>query len=246
MSKRERPPNFFDDEEDEDYMIAACLENDKENEDIGFDDYMKSKPIIAKTGNDKIQTHVFYLLTLNVAATGLSMMPDSLDQYDYDFPIFDDETDAFFTPKEITKPVSVFNNPNPAQTTIVTAMDYMDISDHEYEEEEVTDISNTRVNLDNYSRSLGTKPSTSSVKKGVNYTLIPETGAFITATCPNTGKNIYFSKTSEGESRKKTNLLVKNLTTSKGGTRGLLEKPIWQLLRDIEKNNENKFRQLQK
>lgn len=51
MSKRERPPNFFDDEEDEDYMIAAALENDKENEDIGFEDYMTNKT------NTKLSTH---------------------------------------------------------------------------------------------------------------------------------------------------------------------------------------------
>lgn len=44
MSKRERPVHFFDEDEDEDYLIAASLENEKENEDVGYDDYMKHKP----------------------------------------------------------------------------------------------------------------------------------------------------------------------------------------------------------
>ncbi|KAG2212269.1 hypothetical protein INT47_001628, partial [Mucor saturninus] len=220
MSKRERPPNFFDDEEDEDYMIAAALENDKENEDIGFEDFMTNKP------------------STKYISSSLPVFSNVLD--DYDFPIYDDEPEDLFT---TAKHTSIFDRPNPAQNTIVSAMDYMDISDHEMEDEDTIDISGTRDEISKYSRSLGTKDSS---KNGLNYTLIPETGAFITATCPTTGKNIYFSKTTEGESKKKTNLLVKNLTTSKGGSRGLLEKPIWQLLKNIEKNNEKKARQLQK
>jgi hypothetical protein len=45
MSKRDRPPNFFEDEDDEDYLIAASLENDKEQENdmVGFEEYMNSK-----------------------------------------------------------------------------------------------------------------------------------------------------------------------------------------------------------
>lgn len=167
-------------------------------------------------------------------------MPTSIDDFDHDFPIYDDESNNLFA---TTKHTSIFDPPKPAHNTIVSAMDYMDISDHELEDEDVIDISGTRVGLSKYSRSLGAKDSTNN---GMNYTLIPETGAFITATCPTTRKSIYFSKTTEGESKKKTNLLVKNLTTSKGGSRGLLEKPIWQLLRNIEKNKEKKFRQLQK
>jgi hypothetical protein len=45
MSKRERPSHFFDDEEDEDYLIEASLENDKENDVVGFDEYMNQRPI---------------------------------------------------------------------------------------------------------------------------------------------------------------------------------------------------------
>lgn len=42
MSKRERPPNFFEDDEDEDYLIAESLDIDKENDMIGFEEYMEN------------------------------------------------------------------------------------------------------------------------------------------------------------------------------------------------------------
>lgn len=165
------------------------------------------------------------------------MQAMSFDQHHDDFPVYDEETMDLFTP------TTLFDRPNPAQNTIVSAMDYMDISDPNNEDEDTIDISGTRDDLAKYSRSLGTKNTS---LKSTDFTLIPETGAFITAACPTTGKNIYFSRTTTGESRKKTNLLVKNLTTSKGGSRGLLEKPIWQLLEDIERNNEKKARQIQR
>jgi hypothetical protein len=52
MLKRDRPIDFFDEEEDEDYLIVASIENDKENDIVGFDDYMSHKPAAApKPGN---------------------------------------------------------------------------------------------------------------------------------------------------------------------------------------------------
>jgi hypothetical protein len=81
-------------------------------------------------------------------------------------------------------------------------------------------------------------------KELVDYTLIPEEGAFVTARCPTTGKNIYFSKKSTGERRNKKDALFKEITKSR--TRGLLMKPVWQLMRDIEKENETELKRLQK
>jgi hypothetical protein len=46
-TKRERPPNFFDEEdEDLDYLIEASIdnENNKENNLVGLDDYLSQKP----------------------------------------------------------------------------------------------------------------------------------------------------------------------------------------------------------
>lgn len=54
--KRERPATFFDDEEEEDYLIEASLESKKENDLVGFDDFMSQKPTTVKPGNDKKTT----------------------------------------------------------------------------------------------------------------------------------------------------------------------------------------------
>jgi uncharacterized protein YgfB (UPF0149 family) len=54
MSKRDRPPNFFDEEdEDLDFLIEESIDHEKENEFIGFDDYMNQKPTAPKPGKVK-------------------------------------------------------------------------------------------------------------------------------------------------------------------------------------------------
>lgn len=64
MSKRDRPDDFFfDDEDDMDYMIDASLEHDKEkdkeNEIIGLDEYMAHKPPVPeKPGKTDSPLHV--------------------------------------------------------------------------------------------------------------------------------------------------------------------------------------------
>lgn len=152
--------------------------------------------------------------------------------YDFDeFPDFNWEADL--------EDEELFPTAKP--NTIVDGLDHMDISDPEYEAEEIINLVPTTptLNLQSHSRPVD------QVKEKVEYTLIPETGAFVTATCPQTGKNIYFSKLSEGRLRKKTNLLVKDLTSNKG-SKGLLSKPLWQLLKDIKANNLAKTQQIQR
>lgn len=51
--KRECPATFFDDEEEEDYLIEASLESNKENDLVSFDDFMSQKPTTVKPGNDE-------------------------------------------------------------------------------------------------------------------------------------------------------------------------------------------------
>lgn len=55
-TKRERPPNFFDEEdEDLDYLIEASInnENNKENNLVGLDDYLNQRPIDLKSSKQK-------------------------------------------------------------------------------------------------------------------------------------------------------------------------------------------------
>lgn len=138
----------------------------------------------------------------------------------------------------------LFRDPEPAtQNTIVDRMDYMDISGFEEEDEETINLTSVPSNpIPNDQM----RPLRQTNTERVNYTLIPETGAFITATCPQTGRNIYFPKISEGRLKKKTNLLVRDLTTSKGGTKGLLAKPLWQMLEDIKKKNLERTQEIQR
>ncbi|GAA5794914.1 hypothetical protein HPULCUR_000262 [Helicostylum pulchrum] len=219
--KRECPATFFDDEDEDDYLIEASLENNKENDLVSFEDFMSQKPT-----------------TVKPAPLTSSNMSNSIDNFGYDFDEFPDfNVEADFEDEELFPTAE----PTTVQNTIVHAMDYMDISDPEYEEEETVSLvqMTPSLNLQNHSRPVN------QVKEKIEYTLIPETGAFVTATCPQTGKNIYFSKLSEGRLRKKTNLLVKNLTSNKG-SKGLLSKPLWQLLKDIKANNLAKTQQIQR
>jgi U3 small nucleolar ribonucleoprotein component len=61
MSKRDRPTNFFDEEdEDLDYLIQASIDHDKENEFISFEDYMNQEPTAPKPGN--VETLFFAII----------------------------------------------------------------------------------------------------------------------------------------------------------------------------------------
>lgn len=113
---------------------------------------------------------------------------------------------------------SYLNSPPPS---FVDALDTMDISDKELP------ISNQ-----------------SSAKK--DYTLVPMSGSFITATCPRTGKPIFFSKKAQSDSKRKMDTLFKEITSNKGHSRGLLMKPIWQLRKEIEEKHKKELRRIDK
>lgn len=59
--KRECPPSFFDEEdEDEDYLIEASLENDKENDLVSFDTFMTQEPTTStKPGNGRRKKEIY-------------------------------------------------------------------------------------------------------------------------------------------------------------------------------------------
>lgn len=65
MSKRDRPSNFFEEDDDLDYLIEASIEHnaEKENEFIGFDDYMNQKPVAPKPGKIKRTLYSTMVLT---------------------------------------------------------------------------------------------------------------------------------------------------------------------------------------
>lgn len=227
MSKRERPPNFFEDDEDEDYLIAESIDMEKEKEVMGFEEYM-----------DKVDSAV------KQTSAPLDYLAGP-DHYDYnDMPDFGDMDDLIAEAEEYAeKPFFV-----EAPSSFVENFDTMDIEDEE--DEQIIDLSE-RTTRKTTSISIKKKtkvhlaPTPPAVKKVIDYTLIPETGAFVTATCPTTGLNVYFSKKSVGESRNKKDAMFKELT-SKGTSRGLLSKPLWQLNREIEKENAEKLALIEK
>jgi hypothetical protein len=129
-----------------------------------------------------------------------------------------------------------------APSSFVETFDTMEISD---EEEEFIDLSKKPQPIRKPYRPRKKAPTPPPISKTIDYTIIPETGGFITATCPNTGLNIYFSKKTLGESKNKKDAMFKELT-SKGNSRGLLTKPLWQLRREIEKENAAELARIEK
>lgn len=87
---------------------------------------------------------------------------------------------------------------------------------------------------------------TTTYKSGNNYTRPPSTGAFVSAVCPTTGKNLYFAKKTKAESKRKMEALFSNITSGKGHKKSLLSKPIWKLRLDIEKSNKEALEKIQK
>jgi hypothetical protein len=79
-----------------------------------------------------------------------------------------------------------------------------------------------------------------------DYTSVPLTGSFITAACPRTGKPLYFSKKTQGESKRKMETLFKEIISKKGHSRGLLIKPIWRLRNEIEEKNREELKRMNK
>jgi hypothetical protein len=79
-----------------------------------------------------------------------------------------------------------------------------------------------------------------------DYTLVPLSGSFVTAACPRTGKPLFFTKKTQGESKRKMETLFKEITLKKGHSRGLLMKPIWRLRNEIEEKNREELKRINK
>ncbi|KAI9486107.1 MAG: P-loop containing nucleoside triphosphate hydrolase protein [Benjaminiella poitrasii] len=216
MSKRERPPNFFEDDDDDlDYLIEASIENDT-NDIVGLDEYIKQKP--QPSVNES-------------SALTESFIDDVvMDAFDDDFG-----NDALFdvnNPSTLTYPTTP-----PPTHSVIDAMDDMDLSDIELPEPSLL-IQHTK----HYQIATTHKLN----KQTNDYTVVPETGAFVTATCPRTGRSLYFPKRSIVESKRHKNTLFKDIVSSTAGHQSLLAKPIWQLREAIEKKNLEDLKQIEK
>lgn len=154
-------------------------------------------------------------------------------------PNFGDfEDDALFE-ETVERPFHV-----DAPSSFVENFDTMDIDDLE-EEEDFTDLSEAPKPIRKPVKPRKREVTPPPTPKTIDYSLIPETGGFVTATCPTTGLNIYFSKKTAGESKNKKDAMFKELT-SKGRSRSLLTKPLWQLRREIEKENAAELLRIEK
>ncbi|KAI8975765.1 hypothetical protein BDF20DRAFT_914624 [Mycotypha africana] len=254
MSKRERPNDFFaEDDDDFDFLIESSIANDtgKEINMVGLDDYLKNhKESTISTAQPKKTTY---------------------DSKAFDDLIFGDNEDFLDTSKITT---SAFNDADPvldedrlfndfdqfnypasppllhesngynreAQSTngpsVVDALDYMNISDHEEETDEV------KSHQPRY--------------KGRDYTVAPEKGAFTTAICPTTGKTLFFAKKTETELKRKMNDLVKSVISNNSNNtktfsgrhltkakNGLLSEPLWKLREKIESANKEELKRIE-
>lgn len=212
-TKRERPPNFFDEEdEDLDYLIEVSIdnENNKENNLVGLDDYLNQKPTDPKPNENSY-----------------NFTNDSFTENFNDFDGFDnnafDEENLFEIP---VYPVS------PQQGSVTNAMNDMDISDDEI------DLTEKLPNFESYNIK---KPVEEII---VNYTQVPDTGAFVSATCPTTGVSLFFSKKTPAELKRKQKDL--NDEAIKKNRKSLLTKPLWQLRKEIERNNQEELKRIEK
>ncbi|KAI8365555.1 hypothetical protein BD560DRAFT_401862 [Blakeslea trispora] len=205
--KRERPPNFFE-EDDVDYMIQESInyENDQDQV-VGLSDYLNQKSSEQPTS----YSTSFELENpfMAVEANHTNILTDRM---------LEDDSPLFNTEQSYLE----------SRSSVVDAMDYMGISDHE--------------EID-----LTAPPKPIQKSATPDYTQIPETGAFISATCPVTGKPLYYPKKTQGEAKRKMENLFKTITSAKGHSRGgLLSKPIWRLRKDIEKNNLAELERIQR
>lgn len=121
---------------------------------------------------------------------------------------------------------------SPQQGSVTNAMDDMDISDNEI------DLTEKLPDVESYS-----------IKKTVermivDYTQVPDTGAFISATCPTTGVSLFFSKKTPAELKRKQKTL--NDEAIKKNRKSLLTKPLWQLRKEIERNNQEELKRIEK
>ncbi|CAO3665353.1 unnamed protein product [Rhizopus stolonifer] len=83
------------------------------------------------------------------------------------------------------------------------------------------------------------------VKPKIDYTRAPTTGSFVMATCPRTGKTLYLPKQTQAKSKNKKNDLYKQIVnqSNKGN---LLPTPISTLMKNIERQNQEKLKKIER
>ncbi|KAI8644150.1 hypothetical protein BD408DRAFT_413795 [Parasitella parasitica] len=216
FTKRERPLDFFDEEEDDlDYLIEASIENSssKENDIVGLDDYLKQTP-----GSNHKPNQSNY--------DPASFAGNFGDYGQLDNSTFNEE-DLFVQ----ADPISSHGE------SVTRAMCDMDIDDNEDDGYEI-DLTGAERMPDVESYSI------IKTNKVINYTQIPDNGAFVSATCPVTNSSLYFSKRTPTDLKRRQKEL--NDKAIKKTNRSLLPKPLWQLRKEIEKNNLEELKRIEK
>ncbi|CAO3669965.1 unnamed protein product [Rhizopus microsporus] len=127
-------------------------------------------------------------------------------------------------------------NPSTFQNSLIDAMDYMDIEDDE---------PLFALHDEGFSRTTNTTKITLETTKQTNYTNVPLSGSFVTATCPRTGVSLYFPKQVEGFNKNRKNDLYKEII-SKTNKKSLLSTPIIRLMQNIEKANQEQLEKIEK
>ncbi|EPB93080.1 hypothetical protein HMPREF1544_00154 [Mucor circinelloides 1006PhL] len=213
-TKRERPTDFFNDSEDED--LEYLIEASIENQNDKKNDVVGLDEYLnQKSSNEKPCS---YVLPTNPFA-------DSVDDFaQFDSNAFDEE--------------NLFDIPvypsSPPDASVTAAMDFMDISD---EKEIEIDLTEKLPDVESYN-------IPEEAERFVDYTEVPRTGAFVSATCPTTGTSLFFSKKTPAELKRRQKTL--NDLAIKKSRRSLLSKPLWQLRKEIEKNNQEELKKIEK
>ncbi|KAI7903695.1 uncharacterized protein BX663DRAFT_551381 [Cokeromyces recurvatus] len=219
MSKRERSPNFFEEDDDDlDYLIETSIENNA-NDIVGLDEFMKQKPTFTSKPSENAN---------NMLNDSLNFNDDVImDTFDDDFgndSLFDINNSSTLT----------YPSTPPPTHSVINAMDDMYLSDVELT---LPEPSLLMQHTNHYQ---------TTVKKSTDYTVVPETGAFVTATCPRTGQSLYFIKRTPMENKHKMTNLFKDIIANTPGRKSLLARPIWQLREDIERKNREELKRIEK
>ncbi|KAG1437644.1 hypothetical protein G6F56_013006 [Rhizopus delemar] len=201
VNKKEFTTNFFE-EEDEDYLISASMEIEKDQGIISFDDFMNHK----------------------------EQQPSSFDYND--------------------------NNSEQVQlgNSFLDAVESMDIDDNDplFLNKETdtsaakpTEISSVRETIHYKKTQTEISYTPEYIKPKIDYTKAPTTGSFVMATCPRTGKTLYLPKQTQAKSKNKKNDLYKQIInqSNKGN---LLPTPISTLMKNIERQNQEKLKNIER
>lgn len=127
---------------------------------------------------------------------------------------------------------------SPREGSVTAAMDVMEITDEHEVEIDLTETAATFI----APHSMADEEALQN--RFVDYTEVPRTGAFISATCPITGKSLFFGKKTPTELKRRQKTL--NELAIKKNRRSLLSKPLWQLRKDIEKSNQEELKRIEK